>query len=98
MDIKIIYVLPKLNSTVEEEVNNWYNDIDNVMKLFNITDAEKQYRLSYISAEGEPKTIISELGKKRSKYTILQDIRKVLLEKQTLSLTDKYGNLKAMVI
>ena len=98
MDTKIISVLPKLDSTTEEEVNNWYNDIDNVMRLFNITEAEKQYRLSLISAEGEPKTIINELGKKRSKFPTLPDIRKALLEKKTLSMTDKYDNLKAIVI
>jgi len=43
MDYNILRVFPRLRTCETEEINTWYGDFDNIIKMAKITDTETIY-------------------------------------------------------
>jgi len=95
----IISILPTLTSLNRDDVQNWYNDFDDILKLYDVHDADNQYRLVRLKLKGEPKEALLKLKEESGdEYPNLEQIKDALLSTTTLTDIELYDQLKAMTI
>jgi len=98
MDYSLINVLPHLDSIQEEDVKEWYDNFDNIIKMARIDDTETVYRLTYMISEGEARKRLKEWVPNDGEYPTLPQIKKFLIDTKKLSKTEIYDRVKGMTI
>jgi len=98
MDYNILRVLPRLRTCETEEINTWYGDFDNIIKMAKITDTETIYRLAYSVAEGEARKRLQESHRTLGFFPTLVQIKKYLIETKEPTEIDIYDKLKNISI